>query len=169
MVCVSRKNGLAYCAKWWNGRNSDWPNNGSDCANFAAQFLYASGLPTDSQFKPGSRVAKGFDNLKKYLYNTYGVQTIMRKKYSDCLAVEEGFAKYKSNLSYKDIAPGDLVVMPGYDGNGNEINDGHIMIVSKVSGSKIYCYGHSNNRNGKTFYVSGSYIQGVVKTSALFG
>lgn len=168
-VTLNLKNGLAYCAKWWNGRNSDWPNNGSDCANFAAQFLYASGLPTDSQFKPGSRVAKGFDNLKKYLYNTYGVQTIMRKKYSDCLAVEEGFAKYKSNLSYKDIAPGDLVVMPGYDGNGNEINDGHIMIVSKVSGSKIYCYGHSNNRNGKTFYVSDSYIQGVVKTSALFG
>ena len=92
----------------------------------------------------------------------------MRKRYSDCLAVEEGFAKYKSNLSYKDIKPGDLVVMPGYDSNGNKINDGHIMIVYKVSGSKIYCYGHSNDRNGKTFYVSDSYIQGVVKTSALF-
>lgn len=166
---LSLEKGFAYCAKWWNKRNKSWPNNGSDCANFAAQFLAASGLPKDSQFKPGSRVAKGFDNLKKYLYNNYGVQTIMRKKYSDCLAVEEGFAKYKSNLSYKDIAPGDLVVMPGYDSNGNQINDGHIMIVYKVSGSKIYCYGHSNNRNGKSFYVSDSYIQGVVKTSALFG
>lgn len=77
--------------------------------------------------------------------------------------------KYKSNLSYKDIAPGDLVVMPGYDSNGNKINDGHIMIVSKVSGRDIYCYGHSNNRNGKTYSISDSYVQGVVKTSALFG
>ncbi len=166
---LSLEKGFAYCAKWWNKRNKSWPNNGSDCANFASQFLAASGLPKDSQFKPGTRVVKGFDNLKKYLYKNYGVQTIMRKKYSDCLAVEEGFAKYKSNLSYKDIKPGDLVVMPGYDSNGNKINDGHIMIVYKVSGSKIYCYGHSNDRNGKTFYVSDSYIQGVVKTSALFG
>ncbi len=166
---LSLEKGFAYCAKWWNKRNKSWPNSGSDCANFASQFLAASGLPKDSQFKPGTRVVKGFDNLKKYLYKNYGVQTIMRKKYSDCLAVEEGFAKYKSNLSYKDIKPGDLVVMPGYDSNGNKINDGHIMIVYKVSGSKIYCYGHSNDRNGKTFYVSDSYIQGVVKTSVLFG
>ncbi len=165
---LSLEKGFAYCAKWWNKRNKSWPNSGSDCANFASQYLAASGLPKDSQFKPGTRVVKGFDNLKKYLYKNYGIQTIMRKRYSDCLAVEEGFAKYKSNLSYKDIKPGDLVVMPGYDSNGNKINDGHIMIVYKVSGSKIYCYGHSNDRNGKTFYVSDSYIQGVVKTSALF-
>lgn len=162
--------GFKYCAKWWNDRNSEvWPNSGSDCSNFAAQFLWASGLKTDSKFKPGSRTVLGFDNLKKYLYENYGVNTIMRKRYSDCLAVEKGFAKYKSNLSYKDIAPGDLVVMPGYDSSGNKINDGHIMIVYKVSGSKIYCYGHSNSRNGKTYSISDSYIQGVVKTSALFG
>ena len=161
--------GLKYCAKWWNDRNSEiWPNSGSDCSNFASQFLWAAGLKTDSKFKPGSRTVLGFDNLKKYLYEKYGVNTIMRKHYSDCLAVEEGFAKYKSKLSYKDIAPGDLVVMPGYDSNGNKINDGHIMIVYKVSGSKIYCYGHSNNRNGKKYYISDSYVQGVVKTSVLF-
>lgn len=167
-MTLSRENGFSYCAKWWNKRNNSWPNKGSDCSNFAAQFLWASGLQTDSKFTPGSRTVLGFDNLKKYLYETYGVETIMRKRYSDCLAVEKGFAKYKSKLSAKDVSPGDLVVMPGYDSNGNLINDGHIMIVYKVKGSKIYCYGHSNNRNGKKYYVNDSYIQGVVKTSALF-
>ena len=167
-MTLSRENGFSYCAKWWNKRNKSWPNKGSDCSNFAAQFLWASGLQTDSKFTPGSRTVLGFDNLKKYLYETYGVETIMRKRYSDCLAVEKGFAKYKSKLSAKDVSPGDLVVMPGYDSNGNLINDGHIMIVYKVKGSKIYCYGHSNNRNGKKYYVNDSYIQGVVKTSALF-
>lgn len=166
---LSLEKGFAYCDKWWNDRNKEWPNDGSDCANFAAQFLWASGMPTDNQFKPGKDgVALGFDNLKKYLYNNYGVKTIMRYYYSDCLASTEGFAEYKSNLSYKDLAPGDLVVMPGYS-CGEWIDDGHIMIVYKVDGHDIYVYGHSTNRNGKTFSISDSYIQGVVKTSVLFG
>lgn len=166
---LNLENGFAYCDQNWNTRNPEWPNSGSDCSNFAAQFLYYSGLKTDNCFKPGSRTVLGFDNLKDYLYTTYGVNTIMRKSY-DCSAVKNGYAQIKSNLSVADIAPGDLVVMAGIDSSGKSIHDGHIMVVYKVDKkrNRVYCYGHSNNRNGKSFYVSGNYLDGVVKTSVLF-
>ncbi len=154
---------LDYAATYWYNYNSAYDKGyrSNDCANFVSQILVAGGLPTDGTWRRGSVSFLTVDGIKRYLHNTYGVVTYMRANYSACSCND--FVKVNANLGINDIAAGDIIITRGSSGN-----DGHVMFVSKVSGGRVYAYGHSNDRNGQTYSVSVGYIQGVIKTSALY-
>lgn len=154
---------LEYAATYWYNYNSAYDKGyrSNDCANFVSQILVAGGLATDSTWCRGSVSFLTVDGIKRYLHNTYGVVTYMRANYSACSCND--FVKVNTDLGISDIAAGDIIITRGSSGN-----DGHVMFVSKVSGGRVYAYGHSNDRNGQTYSVSVGYIQGVIKTSALY-
>ena len=150
-----------YADVWWD--ETYHPVYGfyasGDCCNYLSALLHAGGLNFDSEWAPHSSAFKGFDNLKRYLYNKYGVVTIMREKYSDCIAHD--IIKIKSNLSVSDIKAGDAIITEGNSGM-----DGHIMWVREVTNGTIYATGHTNPQ--RKCAVSIGYINGVIKTSALY-
>lgn len=149
----------------------NYKSKSSDCANFVSQILVAGGMPMDEQFKGDkynlTAAFRGFDHLKVYLYNTYGVKTIMRKSHIKYCEIDDRYSKGTLNkvvksvdtLKLSDIKPGDIIITN---------KDQHVMFVNKIKNGYVYAYGHTSDRNGEKHAVSLDYIEGVIKTSELY-
>lgn len=162
MATYDRDGVIEYAQTWCNSHNPDYPfydgtGGNTDCANFVSQCMHeGGGVP----MKDTAHTSGGYDVW--YYYGSgnrssswTGAQSLrLFVKYN-----EVGYPRmpysFLSNSEVGELEKGDLVFALNDDGtNKSNRTAGHVAVVSRVSGSSIYVYAHSEPKDDELWNTS---------------
>ncbi len=118
-------------SSYYNPGYSNWNSGGGDCANYVSQCLLAGGIKMNAKW--------GVDIAGPWL----GAPSLL------------GYLKGLSypcvpSPSLSDLHKGDIIFSEGRSKDGTTTKDGHVMIVTSVSGTSFTYCGHNRDQNSSS-------------------
>lgn len=154
MPRYEREEAIKYAQKWCNDHNPDYPNfdamgaNNSDCANFVSQCMHEGGkMPM--KFTGGKYTKwyyRSLDDRAGAWADCQSLRLFIKNNETEYPRMPYAFL---SNSQVNMLEPGDVVfeLEDGAANNKPGRKAKHVSLVSRVVGSKIYVYSHSEPKD----------------------